>query len=448
MTFDHRDPGTLEAEWADAAPWRSSPPLPLDADAVVILSAHPDDETLGAGGLLARCQTNGVPVTVIVVTDGGASHPSSDDGDALRRERRREVVNAVADLAPSASLVFLGFTDGRVREQREEIAETIRGMMAGVAGTRILLAAPWWGDGHRDHRVLGEIAIDLAGASIEVIGYPIWFWHWGTPADADTSAWQKVELTDAELHAKSVAIGRHRTQVARQSDGPDGGPTVHDGMRAHFLRATEVFVTAPAPLEASVGVAAFDDFFQRHDDPWGFDTRWYEQRKRAVLLAALPRPFFDTALELGCATGVTTADLAPRCGDLLAVDGSAHAVSAAVSRTAGLDNVRIAQRRLPAEWPDGVFDLIVVSELAYYLGRTDREGLARSIRRSLTPDGVVVACHWRRPIDDAPSSGDRVHLELAHALGMHRLVRHEEADFLLEVFTVRSASVAEREGLA
>jgi len=446
--FDHRDPGTLEKTWADAAPWGSAPPLSLDADAVVVLAAHPDDETLGAGGLLARCHSEGIAVTVIVVTDGGASHPLLDDARDLTRERRREVVDAVADLAPTAALVFLGFDDGRVDEQRDAIAARIRAALSDFSGRRVLVAAPWWGDGHRDHRIVGEIALEAAGASVDVVGYPIWLWHWGTPDATDTSAWRVLRLSDAERAAKSTAIARHRTQVEPLSPLPGGEAIVHDGMRAHFLRREEVFIGAPVTDDASADVAMFDDFFQRHDDPWGFESRWYEARKRSALLAALPRASFGSALELGCANGVLTSELASRCGELLAVDASHHAVRAASERTREANNVRVEQHLLPAEWPGGTFDLIVVSELVYYLGTDDRAHLARRIARALAPDGVVVACHWRRKIDDAATSGDRAHAELAHALGLHRLVRHEEADFLLEVFSADPVSVAQREGLA
>ena len=446
--FDHRDPGTLEQTWADAAPWRAAPPLHLDVDAVVVLAAHPDDETLGAGGLVARCHAVGVPVTVVIVTDGGASHPLLGDDRDLRRERRREAVDAVADLAPSAGLVFLGFDDGRVDEQREEIAARVHAVLAGVADRPVLVAAPWWGDGHRDHRVLGEIALELGAPSVEVVGYPIWLWHWATPDAVETSGWQVLQLTDAERAAKSRAIARHRTQVEPLSPLPGGEAIVHDGMRAHFLRTEEVYIAAPITAGAGADIAAFDDFFRRHDDPWGFETRWYEARKRAVLLAALPRASFATALELGCANGVLTAELAGRCDDLLAVDASEPAVRAASDRTRDLANVRVEQRVLPGAWPAGRFDLVVLSELAYYLGADDRDLLARSIRGSLTDDAVVVACHWRRRIDDAATVGDRVHLELSRSLGLHRIARHEEADFVLEVYATAPGSVAEREGLA
>lgn len=448
VAFDHRDPGTLEQTWADAAPWRSAPPLRLTADAVVVLAAHPDDETLGAGGLVARCHAVGIPVTVVVVTDGGASHPLLGDERDLPRERRSEAVEAVADLAPSAALVFLGFDDGRVDEQRADISERVNAVLSGFSDRAVLVAAPWWGDGHRDHRVLGEIALDLGAPKVEVVGYPIWLWHWATPDAVDTSGWRVLHLTDAERTAKSGAIARHRTQVEPLSPLPGGEAIVHDGMRAHFLRDDEVYVGAPPTEETSADIAAFDDFFRRHDDPWGFESRWYEARKRSVLRASLPGASFARALELGCANGVLTAELADRCDDLLAVDASEPAVRAASDRTRDLANVRVEQFMLPGAWPDGRFDLVIVSELAYYLGADDRELLARRIRGSLTDDGVVVACHWRRRIDDAATTGDRVHHELSRSLGLHRIARHEEADFVLDVFATAPGSVAEREGLA
>ncbi|RYZ03452.1 MAG: class I SAM-dependent methyltransferase, partial [Comamonadaceae bacterium] len=101
------------------------------------------------------------------------------------------------------------------------------------------------------------------------------------------------------------------------------------------------------------------------DDPYELRSRWYEQRKRAVLMAALPRERYASAYEPGCGAAELTVALAQRCDAVLASDFSARAVAAAQRRTAALPNVRVEPHTLPADWPvdDAPFDLIVLSEV-------------------------------------------------------------------------------------
>ncbi len=111
----------------------------------------------------------------------------------------------------------------------------------------------------------------------------------------------------------------------------------------------------------------FRDLYAADADPWGFQSRWYEERKRAITLAALPSPRYGRALELGCSIGVLTAQLAPRCDALLATDFDPTALGQARARLADASNVEFAHSALPDEWPDGQFDLILMSEVGYFL---------------------------------------------------------------------------------
>jgi hypothetical protein len=117
---------------------------------------------------------------------------------------------------------------------------------------------------------------------------------------------------------------------------------------------------------------------------------------------------------------------------------------------AKLGRVTIDRRTLPAQWPAGRFDLIVISELGYYFTRPILEELYRSTWESLLPDGEVLLCHWRHPVSEYPLTGDAVHecfRDLAPAHGLHRAVYHEEPDFLLELWSAGQLSVADSEGL-
>jgi len=187
----------------------------------------------------------------------------------------------------------------------------------------------------------------------------------------------------------------------------------------------------------------FDRMYADAADPWGFGSRWYEQRKYALTLAALPAPSYEDGLEIGCSIGILTSQLALRCRTLMALDPSSTALDAA--RTRVPEGVQLVQGGVPGGWPTGSYDLVVLSEVGYYLDAADLERLLDLVERDLRPDGTVVACHWRHPVEDYPLTGDQVHDVLGR---WPRLSRTEEEDFLLEVLAPGGGqSVARREGL-
>lgn len=190
----------------------------------------------------------------------------------------------------------------------------------------------------------------------------------------------------------------------------------------------------------------FDTLYRDNEDPYGMRTRWYEERKRNVLLAALPHRRYGKAYEPGCGAGELTAALAARCDTVLASDFNIHAAASARKRTAGLPNVRVASHQLPQEWPhdEAPFDLIVVSELGYFLDENDMGALAELCAASLTQEGVLVACNWRPDFKERALATDAVHRAFTHT-GLARLVRHAEDDFLLELWCLDGRSVAQRE---
>lgn len=197
----------------------------------------------------------------------------------------------------------------------------------------------------------------------------------------------------------------------------------------------------------SVDDRYFDGLFAGNDDPWAFRERWYEQRKRAITLAALPRPRYRAIFEAGCANGELSAELAPRCDRLLCCDTAAAAVSLARTRLSLFDHAEVRQSRLPGDWPEEKFDLIVFSEIGYYLDGDDLTDMIRRASASLTADGQLLACHWRPPIDDCPLNARQVHDMIHEHLALPRLALHQEADFILEVWSREPRSVAALEGL-
>lgn len=194
----------------------------------------------------------------------------------------------------------------------------------------------------------------------------------------------------------------------------------------------------------------FDRQYAGSPDPWGIDEGWYERRKRAVVLAALPDERIGRAYEPGCGTGTLSIELAARCDDLLCTDVAGAAVARARERTAGLDGVRVERAAVPGDWPDGPFDLVVVSELAYYFDAADRARLWYAARESLRPGGTLLAVHWTRAAPEYPVEGAEVHEELVERAGLEVVATHVERDFRLDVLARTPpavSSVAERTGL-
>lgn len=191
------------------------------------------------------------------------------------------------------------------------------------------------------------------------------------------------------------------------------------------------------------------DYFERlHEapDPWGVDARWYERRKRDLLLACLPQARFARCWEAGCSVGALTEALAARCARVVATDAAEAALAHARVRLSGLGHVELRRQRHPEEWPGGRFDLIVVSELAYYLDAGALARMARRLETALEPGGTLVACHWRWPFAERRTASEEAHRVL-DGIGLPRLFAYRDPDLLLEGWGAM-ASVAQREGLA
>ena len=201
-------------------------------------------------------------------------------------------------------------------------------------------------------------------------------------------------------------------------------------------------------MNAAAQAGHFDALFRLAADPWRTRTRWYEARKRALTLAALPQARYGRAYEPGCGAGETTAALAGRCDQVLASDASEAAVRHARWRVASMANVRVVEARTPQDWPPGRFDLVVIGELGYYLAADDLRRLAECCTTSLTEAGTLVAVHWRRPEPDLLRLAEDVHAALRGSCGLHAASHYEDDDFLLDVWTADARSVAQREGLA
>ncbi len=149
----------------------------------------------------------------------------------------------------------------------------------------------------------------------------------------------------------------------------------------------------------------FETLYAADPDPWRFATSGYERAKYAATLAGLPHPRYSQALEVGCSIGVLTAELAARCDRLVAIDAAAAPLREARRRCASLPQVEFHQMAVPRDWPPGGFDLILLSEVVYYLNMPDLRRLASHAEASLRPGGHLLLVHWTGETD-YPLSGD------------------------------------------
>ncbi len=200
----------------------------------------------------------------------------------------------------------------------------------------------------------------------------------------------------------------------------------------------------------SLPASYFDDFYGDRDDPWGFAERWYEQRKFALTMAALPRARYRSAFEPGCSVGVLTAMLARRCDHVLATDVAQAALDQAARRVPG--NVELRCWGLGEAWDGRTHDLVVLSEVGYYLDENDLADALVEVTTALEPGGTLVAVHWRHHVSDYPQTGDAVHAQLHETRGLAPVASYSDDDLLLDVLeradSAPVASVAAREGLA
>jgi SAM-dependent methyltransferase len=159
--------------------------------------------------------------------------------------------------------------------------------------------------------------------------------------------------------------------------------------------------------DKSLDQSYFDALYSRDPDPWSFATSPYEDGKYAETLSVLPRQHYAHALEVGCSIGELTWRLAPRCERLDAVDLAEAALAQARARNAGHASVHFHRMMFPHAIPAGTFDLVLLSEVLYYLSDADLELAAKLVTERVRPGGDVLLVHWLGETPDYPSTGDR-----------------------------------------
>lgn len=455
-SFTHLDDGTDETVW-QAAGVGSLPALAERAwtpqDLLVVAVAHPDDESLAAPVLIRSALRGGAAVVVVAATAGEASHPDSPTHTPadLVRLRRAEMDHAMAALGAGlpGTLTWrgLGLPDGGLGERPEQVraglAEVLSDLAPGVGGA-VVLASHDPDDGHGDHDAVGSAAADLAGEhDLELFAFPLWFWHWGTPAELPARRYRRLPLGPGDDAARRAALAAHVSQVAPLSPAPGDEAILPERMVEHFRRGFEVLRrTGPDDADASRAAAVFDRLYQAHEDPWRYRTSPYEARKRALTLAVLPRDRYGTVVEAGASIGELTARLAERAERVVGLEASPVAVERAAGRLAETPHAEVHRAVLPRQWPAGLqdVDLVVASEIGYFLQPEELDGLVDAATASLRPGGELLLCHWRQPISGWPLDGDDVHDRVRADPRWRVLSEHVEADVRLTVLARAAAA--------
>jgi LmbE family N-acetylglucosaminyl deacetylase len=229
--FDPADAGTPDARWtsalAAAAEWRPKTP------GLLVVSPHPDDEVLGAGGLIHSWASMGRPVTIMSVTDGEGAFPDWHGLDLIRRDELKDALRKLS--SNHVSVVRLGLPDGKVGQHANRLRNALLALLDGS----ITLIAPFERDGHPDHDAIGEVCVSLARThGVPIARYPIWTWHHTDPDAFGEAPWARFPLSLEARRAKARAA----ECFASQLNPPGLAPIVPRHVLSHFERSYEAFL--------------------------------------------------------------------------------------------------------------------------------------------------------------------------------------------------------------
>ena len=234
-------PGTSERSWLEGGHLHALPSFAWEAGApLVVVAPHPDDEVLGAAGLLRVAARSGSAIVIVAVTDGEASHPGTRwCGERLAARRRAESAEALDRLAIGpVDVVRCSLPDGAVADHEDRLA----GMLRDLLGPASCCAATWRFDGHPDHDATGRAAARAATATgATLLEHPIWAWHWATPdGGLPLGRARRLDLSIADHRAKGRAIAAFTSQIEPLGTRPEERAVLPPAVRARFERRFEV----------------------------------------------------------------------------------------------------------------------------------------------------------------------------------------------------------------
>jgi LmbE family N-acetylglucosaminyl deacetylase len=203
------------------------------AGPLIVVAAHPDDETFGAGGLIHSWAQAGHDVTVITVTDGEGARTDLPEPGTVRRRELRAALSCLSDRY--IQWHRLGVPDGEVTARASAVEAAIKTRLP-VSGTLIV---PFEHDGHPDRETTAGVCIDLARRKgVSVLRYPIFAWHTATP-----ELWQSLDIVRFELSAAAqLAKSRAIRCFASQLEATSSEAVMPAYLLSYFSRPYEGFV--------------------------------------------------------------------------------------------------------------------------------------------------------------------------------------------------------------
>jgi LmbE family N-acetylglucosaminyl deacetylase len=245
LVVDSKHLGPPESVWRSTAPLNALRSLgPLVGRRLVIVAPHPDDEVFGAGGLLQSALALRMPVALLAVTDGEASHPRAAMEQSLdvRSIRVGESQRALARLGwTQPDVTRMGLPDGHVSEFQHQLVDALSDLLRDGD----VCVAPWVRDGHPDHDACGRAARSATGMrNVRLLEYLVWAWHWADPHGEDIPwrSCRRLELSRRMAARKRWATGVYVSQTS--TGGIDRGEAVLPSqILRRFWRPFEVFIT-------------------------------------------------------------------------------------------------------------------------------------------------------------------------------------------------------------
>ncbi|GJD21067.1 hypothetical protein RIVM261_060230 [Rivularia sp. IAM M-261] len=284
----------------------------------------------------------------------------------------------------------------------------------------------------------------LQAAGLDVTKFPI--------ATADDSYSREVIVTTAIERAKQAYNQQEFEKIVCVGDGiwdvltaiqlqlPFVGATDFLDIESFFEALNTATIPKPHKPEQvqknSLPPSYFETLYTTNPDPWKFETSEYEAKKYTNTINALAKPRYRSALEIGGSIGILTEKLAPYCDSLLSVEVSKIAQEQARTRCKKLPQVRFELMRIPEQFPQETFDLVLISEVGYYWCREDLQKAQTAILENLTKGGHLLLVHWTEYARDYPLNGNEVHdsfLELAPTQLKHLKSQREE-QYRLDLF--------------
>lgn len=380
--------------------------------AMVVLAPHPDDEILGAGGIMARAHAGGNRVGVIVLTDGGRSDPA---GCSMTMKARRAMecrLGLAALLGEVPPLMMLKCPDGELDSRYPDLADTsaLGRFLRDLAPVTVLVTDP--DDNHPDHKAAFGLACRIVGMGMaqQLYVLPV-----SQRVDATFSRrGYETILVGEYVAAKRDAIRNHQSQITASRTGFALSKAAQESFATVEYTRPVVNSQANALQPQVVAPSHFDEMFARNSDPWNYQTDPYEAARFARTLSALEDRWYPEAIELGCANGILTTLLASQSGHLIAIDASREALAVAKVRLGAVHNVELRLGHLPQDFPHGSFDLIVLSDFLYYLGFDGCIALAAKISGSAAPGCRIVIANYLGETECALTGEMAAELMIAH----------------------------------